>query len=73
MKMNNNLLDKDVWNPIDNSQLSYNKNIEIGRSVSKTTDKHFPRNIQYISKIRHRPLRTYSNYKMRMLPIITLT
>jgi len=37
---NNNLLDEDIWNPIDSSQLSYEENVEVDESVIMTTDKH---------------------------------
>ena len=48
MVINNNLLNENVWNPIDSSQLSYNGNIKIGRSVRKMTDNHLPRDSQHI-------------------------
>ena len=48
MKRNNNLLDKDVWDLIDSSQLSYKKNVEIGKSVSTATDKHSQKGSQHV-------------------------
>ena len=41
--MNNNLLDIDIWKPINSFQLSYNRDIEIGKSVSKTADTNLPK------------------------------
>jgi len=48
MKRNNNLLDKDVWDPIDSSQLSYKGNVEIGKSISTATDKHLQGSSQHV-------------------------
>ena len=48
MKRNNNLLDKDVWDLIDSSQLSYKKNVEIGKSVSTATNKHSQEGSQHV-------------------------
>lgn len=48
MEMNNNLLNENVWNPINSSQLFYDGNIEIGRLVRKITDSHLPKDLQYV-------------------------
>ena len=48
IEMNNNLLNENVWNPINSSQLFYDGNIEIGRLVRKITDSHLPRDLQYV-------------------------
>ena len=48
MERNNNLLDKDVWDPIDSFQLSYKGNVEIGKSVSTATDKHSQGGSQHV-------------------------
>ena len=39
MEINKNLLDIEIQNPINSSQLSYKGNAEIGDLVSKMTDK----------------------------------
>ena len=49
MERNNNLSDEDVWNPVDSSQLSYEENVEVGKSVSMATDNHSQRGSQHIS------------------------
>ena len=49
MEGNNNLLDKDIWNPIDSSQLSYEENVEVDKSVIMTTDKHSQGGSQCVS------------------------
>jgi len=48
MEMNNNLLNENVWNPINSSQLFYDGNIEIGRLVRKMTDSHLSKDSQYV-------------------------
>jgi len=48
MEMNNNLPDEDIWDSIDSSQLSYDRNIEIGGSVRNATDNHSPGDSQYV-------------------------
>jgi len=39
MEINNDLLDIEIQNPINSSQLFYKENAEIGDLVSKMTDK----------------------------------
>ena len=48
MEMNNNLLDIEIWNPIDSSQLLYKRNAEISNSVSKMTNNLSPKKGQHI-------------------------
>jgi len=48
MKINNNLPDEDVWDPINSSQLSYNNNVEVGYSVRKAADNHSPGDLQHV-------------------------
>ena len=38
MEMNNDLLDIEIQDPIDSSQLSYEGNAEVGNLVSEATD-----------------------------------
>ena len=38
MKMNNDLMDIKIWDPINSSQLFYKKNVEVGDLISKATD-----------------------------------
>jgi len=72
MEMNNNLPDEDIWNPIDSSQLSYNRNIEVGRSVRKTTDNYLPKDSQHVQN-KTPALKNTPNYKIRVYLIIILT
>ena len=48
MKINNNLLDGDIWDLINSSQISYDNNVEIGNSVRKMTDNYISRDLQHI-------------------------
>jgi len=46
--INNNLLDKDIQNLIDSSQLSYNNSVEKGNSVRKAADNHLSGDLQCV-------------------------
>jgi len=48
MKMNNDLLDIEIQDPIDSSQLSCEGNAEVGNSVSKATDNPSPKKGQCV-------------------------
>ena len=48
MEMNNDLLDIEIQDPIDSSQLSYEGNAEVGNLVSKATDNPSPKKGQCI-------------------------
>ena len=72
MEINNNLLNVDVQDPIDSSQLSYEGNTEVGKSVSKATDNSLQRRVN-VYEMRHRPSRTHPNHEVRVLLTITLT
>jgi len=48
MDINNNLLDKDIQDLIDSSQLFYNNNVKKGNSVRKTADNHLSRDLQHV-------------------------
>jgi len=49
MKRNNNLPDEDVWDLVDSFQLSYERNVEVSKSVSMATDNHPQRRSQHVS------------------------
>jgi len=48
MEIKNNLLDGDIWDLINSSQISYDNNVEVGNSVRKMTDNHISRDLQHI-------------------------
>ena len=72
IEMNNNLPDEDIWDPIDSSQLFYNKNIKVGRSVRKTTDNYLLKDSQHVQN-EAPALKNIPNYKIRVYLIIILT
>ena len=48
MDTNNNLLDKDIQDLINSSQLFYNNSVEKGNSVRKTAGNHLSRDLQHV-------------------------
>ena len=48
MELNNDLLDDNVWDPIDISQLSYKENVEIDESIYKVNDKNLSKRGQHV-------------------------